>query len=401
MALYVIIGLVLASFVIAFFGARTWHWGQVLIVVGIVLATFGYLILAAETLRINNVYRTAIARKTTELEKLRARNNALEKGTEDPALIAAISNEQEPAVKVPENAESIPSLTELDHELLMATRSRGRVWRNVAPAGIDANGIKVTIQSPTAAGLKADTVIYLFEDGPAQLPAADGKPQGKQYLGEFRVKEASGQQATLVPVLPLDDFEQKRLAASRAPWVIYETMPVDRYAIFAKLTDEQLKQMVPPQSIQEYLRHGKPATADDDDARKLGLDENGKPVPPQDLDKAAKVLYQRRLRDYAGEFDELARRRIAMDVSIDQITREIERLGVTLTSAKELQAFREAEVKKLNSDLAGIKQERTAIEAHLGQVRQQLARGQQLLGELLQQNSELARTLASALTAAN
>lgn len=397
MALYVLIGLVLASFVIAFFSARTWHWGHVIVVVGICLATFGFILLAAETLRINNVYRTAIARKTADLEKLTARNNALREGTNNANIIGELRNEQEPAVVIPENAESVSSLDDLDHEILLATRLRGRVWRNVTPAGVDQAGAKVTIPAP--AGIDKEnkgTVVYLFEEGPAQLPAADGAPQGKQYLGEFQVKNVSGQQATLVPVQPLDQFELQRLTASRGPWVIYETMPSDRPAIFAGMTEEQLKQKLPVQSVQEYIRHGKEATADDDETRKLGLDENGKPLPPEELANAAKVIYQRRLRDYAGEFDELARRRVAMDVATAEVKKDIERLAVALASAKELQAAREQEVKRLRTDLAGIQKERQAIEQHLAAIQKQLARGRELLDAALKQNAALARQLAAA-----
>jgi hypothetical protein len=394
MALYVLLGLVLASFVIAYFSARTWHWGHVIVVVGICLATFGFIILAAETLRINNVYRSAITRKSSELEKLTTRNDALEKGTEDPNIIAELRSEQEPEVKIPEEAESIRGLDELDHEILLATRVRGRVWRKVTPAGVDQAGVKVTIPAP--AGLKAETVVYLFEEGAAQLPAADGAPRGKQYLGEFQVKDVAGQQATLVPVQPLDDFELQRLTASNPPWVIYETMPTDRHSIFADMTEDELKQKLPPQSVEEYLRHGKEATADDDDIRKLGLDENGNPLPPEELANAAKVIYQRRLRDYAAAFDELARRRVAMDVATAEVKKDIERLGLALASAKEIQASRQQEVQRLQSDLAGIQKERQAIEQHLKLVQQQLARGRELLDAALKKNAALARQLAAA-----
>jgi hypothetical protein len=394
-ALYGIIGLVVASLVIAFFSARTWHWGHVLVVVGIVLATFGFIILSAEVLRINSVYRSAIDRKTDELRLLTENNNALEKGTENSEIIARLQAEQEPAVAMPENAESIPSLDDLDHQILLATRLRGRVWRNVAPAGIDASG--VTIQAPSLAGLDTDTVVYLFEEGPAQLPAADGRPQGKQYLGEFRIQkgQAPNQPVKLTPVQPLDQFEQQRLASSKPPWVIYETMPADRYAIFAGMTEEELKQKLPPQSVQEYVRHGKEATADDDETRQVGYDADGKRLPPEELPNAAKRLYQRRLRDYATEFDELSRRRVAMEVATADVKESIKRIETSLASAKDMQAAKEREVQQLNSDLTGIKKERQAIETHLALVQQQLNRARQLLDAALKRNTELARQLAA------
>jgi hypothetical protein len=344
-------------------------------------------------LRINKVYRTAINDKTKKLDALTAANNALEKGTNNSGVIAALQSEQEPAVIIPENAESIPSLDELDHEILLATRRRGRVWRNVAPASKDPASIKVNIPAPTPAGLSNNTVVYLFEEGPAQLPTAEGRPQGKQYLGEFRVTDTAGQQATLSPVQPLDQFEQQRLAASSGPWVIYETMPVDRHAVFAGLPEEELKKRLPASSVQEYIRHGKEATADDPDVRKMGLDENGKPVPYEEMANAPKVIYWRQLRNYAAEFDELSRRRVEMEVAIAAVKHDLATFAKTLATAKEIQASKEREVKLLQSDLTGIKNERQAIEKHLALVQQQLARAQRLLQETLLDNARLARQL--------
>jgi septal ring factor EnvC (AmiA/AmiB activator) len=176
--------------------------------------------------------------------------------------------------------------------------------------------------------------------------------------------------------------------------VIYETMPPDRHAIFAGMTEEELKQKLPPQSIQEYIRHGKEATPDDDEARQVGYDADGKRLPPDQLASAAKRLYQRRLRDYATEFDELTRRRVEMDVARAEVQADIARLTTAVASAKELQAFREDELRRLRSDLAGIQKERQAIEQHLAQVKQQLARARQLLAETLKRNSEMVRRLA-------
>jgi hypothetical protein len=263
----------------------------------------------------------------------------------------------------------------------------------VAPAGIDQSGVKVNIPAPTPSGLSNNTVVYVFEEGPAMLPAADGRPLGKQYLGEFRVTTSAGQQATLTPVQPLDQFEQQRLAASRAPWVIYETMPLDRHAVFAGSPEEELKKRLPASSVQEYIRHGKEATADDPDVRKMGLDENGKPVPFEEMASAPKLIYWRQLRNYAAEFDELSRRRVEMEVAIAAVKHDLATFAKTLATAKEMQAAKEREVKLLTSDLTGIRKERKAIETHLALVQQQLNRARQLLQETLQRNAQLAGSL--------
>jgi hypothetical protein len=395
MGLYVqilLVLLLLAAFVFAFLGARTWHWGHVLVVLGIFLSTLGFFLLAAETLRINAVYRTKINQLERDLADVKARNEALRRGTDDQNLIAQLRNE-DPPVLVPEEAEATRGLAELEHELLLATRRRGPVWRNVAPAGVDQSGIRVNIPAP--AGLRSETVVHVFEQGPATLPADDGAPQGAQYLGEFRVTQAAGQEAALMPVLPLDEFQRARLAASRGPWVIYERMPADQHEIFARMSEEELKQKLPAQSVEEYLRHGKPAGPDDPDERKVGLDADGNRLAPDQIDEAAKVVYQRRLRDFATEFDELSRRRIVMQADIEAVKRDIERLAAADESAKKLQAFRQDEIRRLKTDLAGVTKERDAIEKHLAQVQDQLASVRELLEATLKRNSELAEELAA------
>src|SRR6476620_8258944 len=133
MILYVLIGLALASFVIAFFSARTWHWGYVIVVELIFLATMGFFLLASETVRINAVYRSQIKKDQKQLETVvDPQNNALQNGTNDGSIISQLSG-QEPPVKTTKDAEGnekIESIADLDHRLLIATRLRGRIWRN-------------------------------------------------------------------------------------------------------------------------------------------------------------------------------------------------------------------------------------------------------------------------------
>jgi hypothetical protein len=362
----------------------------VLVVLGIFLSTLGFFILAAETLRINAVLRKQVNDLERDLANYQARNDALEKGTEDPQIINELRNDE---VRIADDAESMPSLAELEHQLLLATRARGRVWWNVTPAGFEPQSgvVRVGVERPVPAGVKQDSVVVLFEAGEPQLPAPNGAPRGAQYLGQFRVTQADAQTATLEPVLPMDDFERQRIAASRGPWIMYDTMPADRHRIFAGMTEDMLRQKLPPQTADEYVRHGKPPGPADEVARQIGFDDSGKRLPPDQLGQAATKQYQRRLRDYALEFDELARRRVALLVDIAAVQKDNERLKVALESAKKLQAFREDEIRKLNKDLAGATRDRQAIERHLAQVQQQLARGRALLAQTLRRNSELAR----------
>jgi hypothetical protein len=396
MILYVLIGLTLASFVIAFFSARTWHWGYVVVVELIFLATFGFFLLSSEVVRINAVYRAQIKKDQDTLEKVvEPQNNALRNGTDNGTIIGQLSGMEVPVktTKDKEGNEKIESIADLDHELLIAARLRGRIWTVAKPGRPNAQTGVVAV--PTPPGIKPQTVVFLFDSGPTQPPAANGAPRGPQYLGEFTVTQVAAQQTTLQPVLQMDAVELHRLAASPGPWIVYETMPLDRHEIFAGKTDQQLQQLLPKKSVNEYIRDGKPSTADDDPVRVVGLDENGKPLPPGDISKATKKIYERRLRDYAAEFDDLARRRIAMMTEADTIKKDIVRLTDAEEAAKKIQAFRENERTKLTSDLAGITKERTAIEKHLADVNKLLARARQLTADLMSRNDRLAAELAA------
>jgi uncharacterized membrane-anchored protein YhcB (DUF1043 family) len=392
--LYILIGILLlfiVSVVAAYFGARTWHWAHVVLVVAVFLAAVGFFVLAAETLRATAVLRSQVNKTQRELDKVVAKNTALEKGTKDQQIIGQLTGDE---VKIPEGTEVAPGIPDLEHRLFLVERDRGRVWRDAAPAGVDAKGdtvtVKATIESPQPSGVAKDTILYLFEQGE---PASPDPTRGPQFLGEFRVADVADKQVTLVSVQQLDDFDRKRLATSKGPWALHETMPVDQYKLFEGLTEEQLRKWLPEKSVQEYLRHGTAATPDDDQWHRLGLDEDGKPVGPDNMDKAAKVLYQRRLRDYAVEFDELARGRVVLLANIAAVTKDNERLKAAEVSAKQLQAFREEEQRKLGVDLAGITKERAAIEQHLARVQQELAKERDDLTKMLSENARLSEQL--------
>jgi hypothetical protein len=421
--LYVLIGigiLVLASFVIAFLSARTWHWGHVIVVLGIFLSTLGFLVLSAEVLRINGVLRKEYQRVDLELQEAKARNEAVLRGTTDGKIIAQLAA-QDPPLAMPENAESIPSIAELDHELLLELRVRGRVWRNVKPAAaFDPKTDQIKVAFQAAPGLTKDTVVYLFEEPviPAAAAApAEGEsqppppplPAGRrgQYLGEFRVQDVTGNQATLVSARPMDDFERQRVAKSQLPWTIYETMPADRHEIFAAAPSDdpakweaQLKQLLPADSVNEYLRDGKEVAANDPIERQVGRDAEGNRLPADKLGEAAKKEFSRRIRDYATEFDELTRQRVELTTEIAGLKQDIAKLQAADKNGKQLIAAREVEKKKLSTEFENVSKEHKAIGSHLAQVEAQLAKVRELLAETLKRNREMARELSAAQTRA-
>lgn len=382
----VILVLFIASLVAAYFGSRYWHWAHVTLLVFIFLAAVGFFVLAAETLRINAILRKQVNQLTAQVEQVKANIAGLDRGTTSAQVINQLAGLE---VHIPEEAEEIPSIGQLAHQLHMTTRLRGQVWRKVAPNSFNPQTGTLGVTIPTA-GLAANTVLFLFEEGPAN-PA--DPTQGAQYLGEFRVTKVDGQQAELVTVNELDEYEQQRLANSRGPWAMYATMPVDQLELFAGKSEEQLRKLLPETSVEEYIRQGTPATPDDDEWHVVGFDADGNRLGPNDLDKAVKKAYQRRLRDYATELSDLNRRRVALLTNIAAVQLDNERLKSALDSAKKLEAFRTEEIGKLEKDLAGVKKEREIIEQHLSTVQGQLATTQRLLDQAIAENLRLADEL--------
>jgi cell fate (sporulation/competence/biofilm development) regulator YlbF (YheA/YmcA/DUF963 family) len=252
--------------------------------------------------------------------------------------------------------------------------------------------IEVNIPAPAPHGLSKDTIVYAFETGNAN---PNEPASGRQYLGEFRVVETKETGAVLEPVGILDRRTGDRLARSQGPWSLYETMPVDRYKTFAGMGEEELRKRLPASVVEQFIRHGQDADANDDPRNIVGVDENGKQLPPDQIGDAAKKFFQRPLVDYAYLFSELARQKVILLARIDAVTEDNAKLTAALESAEKLSAFREDQKKLMKADLAGMKKDRAAIEAHLEAVNKQLENARHLIDDFLAANAELAKDLAA------
>ena len=356
----------LMGLVTLFLSSKNWHWTQILLVTCILFAATVVLYMATETASMHQELRSGIPRLEKQLATLEQQNELLLKGSDDQK-----------------------GIRELDHRLQIVFRERGRVWRQVQPTGqIDNQGrIQVEILNPQPHGLDQDAIVFAFETGP---PNNDSPANGPQYLDEFRVVSVEANGVTLESVhLLLDPRKRELLARSKGPWSLYETMPADRHKLFANYTDEELQQMLPAATVEEYIRHGKPANDDDDQWHVIGLDENDQRVA-ENIDQAVKKLYDRTLRDYAYLFSDLARQHVVMRAEIGSVSEDNKRIETALKSAEELSAFRTEESENLAQDLNGMQQDRAAIEKHRDQLTQVLAHAKSRIDDLLTKNIEMA-----------
>ena len=384
--------LALVTFVAAYMGSKFWHWGHVLVVVALFFATVGFTILAADALKKRSTFQQRAEKAAAELEPLLENHAALARGTNDTQLINRLRAQ---GIELDDDIDTAPGLGDLRHQLRLASRASGRVWRNAQPVGpLDpqTGQVSVGVEFPQPLGIAQGGVLFVFEQGPAN---SNSPPEGRQYLGEFRVVAANGQQITLESVHALDQRQGTRLLGSQGPWSLYEQMPGDRHDLFAEYTDEQLRQLLPANSVDEYLRDGTPWTVDDGEWVKEGRNEKGEIVGPDDWDDSTKFVYRRQLRDYAFLFNDLAKERIEMQAKKQALTQDNQSLAATLASAKKLGAYRTDEQQKLKSDLEGVKADRQAIETHLANLQRQVELGTALLNKTLAANIQLANRLAS------
>jgi hypothetical protein len=393
----VVVLIVLVGLITTIMSIKNWHWAQMLLLLSIFFASLGVLFLGMEVFRIHRNLRAGMPAKIAKIEALEAVNEAYVHGTRDAAVISRAFATDPFTGEVPYNEEAegrMPGMGVWRSRIQDLARDRGRVWRDVKAAGpVDAatGRIPVTLPAPRPHGLEKDAIVFAFEQGPPNPATPD---QGRQFLGEFRVVEVREDGATLESVQRLDERTGGRLVRSatnpQIAWRLYETMPSDRHDMFAGLSEEDLKKLLPAATINEYLRHGKEATPDDDEYHRAAFNDEGQRVA---LDDAAKVkeLYDRTLRDYAYTFSELLRQKTLLLAEGAGLTEDINRLKAAEENAKKLTAHRQQELAALGKDAKFMERDRQVIEKLLATVQAQLAKARELVATRIPENAKKAQ----------
>ncbi len=244
---------------------------------------------------------------------------------------------------------------------------RGRVWKNCVPQQVDpASGLsKVAVEFPDPHRIQDKSIIYVFEEGEAG-----------RYLGEFKVEGVAEKLVTLTPTMKLSPRQLDKIKGTRAAWLLYERMPVDRHDVFAGYDQQQLAAMmpgVPANVLDEYLRNGQDAQPDDSEDRVM----NGK--------------YERQLRDYNVYFHEMHSQIASMQ---DQVAAATTDLGIVQKSRdvtqKEVELRQEEIDKEIKPELEVVSAELELATAYRQQLEDKLAEVQQEVDETIKKNKELA-----------
>lgn len=411
----ILLGVVtLAVLVLAFLASKVWHWAHVLTLVAFYFASVGFALLASHTLSLRLDAQKKYVQVEKQLEDAVELNDAIAYGASDSSVANRLASQ---GVELPETADGVRGIVQARHQVNMLNRSRGRVWRFAQPVGIDPQTRMIQVNFPfqrprpaedeaplegeapaaegpaPALGMEVGSIVYAFEQGPL---GGGGENPPNQYVGEFRVDAVEGRAARLQPLdqLELDPQAAQTYLNSQGPWIVYETMPADDLDLFAGFTEEQLRALLPERTIEQYLRDNTPSTPDDDPERLVGLDADGKVLPPGQIDEAARTVYRRPLRDYTYLIDDLEKERAQLVARQQALNDDLAKLARAQKGANELQAYRKAERDKWRADLAAVERDLAAIQGLVKKLQQQIENAEGLLAATLQSNARLAEVKA-------
>lgn len=329
-------------------------WNKVLLGL-IIVAVLPFAYFGARTLQTHKHWKGLAQSYEKKVDETEKRNEVLELG-----------NPADPAVK---------GLDQVRLELHKLLVDRGRIWRDVTPVKVEQTGkATVAIELPEPHGIGDRTVLYVFEQ------------DGGRYLGEFKVTAINDKQVELEPTRPLTDpvllangtpvQPLAVLGQSKGPWILCDLMPVDSCESFAGMTPDELKTILPADTVNEYLKNGQPATPDDPERYVV----DGKFVRP--------------LRDYDTLFRLYDLHRTQLRDLLESATRDSAYMKAAVDDAKKQQAFAEQEVADLKTQLAEVRREVEAVTTHQKQLEQALSGVRKEIDATMAANEQMAAEIA-------
>ena len=257
--------------------------------------------------------------------------------------------------------ETQPGLMKRKSAVYKALIGRGRVWDNCKPQMVDAavGAVRVTTDLPDPHGITDKTILAVFDAKENPFKA------GGRYIGQFVVQQVDekNKQVGMVPSRTFTPEALKRLAASRGPWTLCEIMPTDDHDVFAGLTPEQIEQIIPKDSIDEYVKDGK---------------DN----------------FERQLRDYQFLFDTYDRQRSMLTEARNTAAANKGLMDAAVADAKVQVQFRQAEITALRKELAEMSRERDIVLAHQKSLEDAVAQRAKKIADLMEANRKLAAQIA-------
>lgn len=200
-----------------------------------------------------------------------------------------------------------------------------------------------------------------------------------QYVGEFSASNVDDKKILLKPTAKLTARETdrlKKLAKGKGSWVLYEMLPQDNHELFAGLTDEQLKAMLPAGTLPEFLKDGKPAAQDD----------------PKDRVRGGK--YVRQLRDFGVLLSVEQKHRILLTDSIEAAKTDKLLLDKALADAQKQEESCKKDIAAAKKLLAKAGRQRDVVAGYRKLLEEKLAAMEKRVANLIASSRAMAGQIA-------
>ena len=315
-------------------------WNKVLIGL-IIAALLAFFYMSARMLKTQKYWSELAEKFNTEISKSQKEDKVLQEGDAKANVLG---------------------IEQVRAELNKLTVDRQRVWYNCDPqVNINRQAgtvtVKVSIDQPNPTGIANRSILYVFEAAPA---AQEGR-----YLGEFKVTAVADKQITLEPAFKLMRADLDKLASAKHPWNLYDSLPHDNHEIFAQVSDQDKKAMLPADAAAEYAGDGQPAAKD-----------------------------ARPLRNYGYLFDAY-HMKITELIDQEQATsRDLKLVEDALADAKKQVQFYQNQATIVKTVLAEIERQRDAVKAHLDKLREKFAEAKAAAENFIKTNKAMAGQIA-------
>ena len=229
MSIIAIVLLVLVFLPIAILGIKTWHWLHVTACVFLFGSTLWFTISAASVADLHLEYKAKYHNEVNKLAQAKVEISKLANGPRDQPI------PPEPgAVNTPTWNPDAP-LSTCRTALARIIGDRGRVWRGCAITGGNQAAGQFQVTTALAEGVEkhgiaVNDVLYAF----AETGLFEGNqvlPQ--QYVGEFKVTEATNNAVMLNLTTPEGVDGSHTLLNTNISLSLYSLMPIDGHIFFA------------------------------------------------------------------------------------------------------------------------------------------------------------------------